>query len=48
MDYPAPRVKITDDGKLDLSDAYGVGIDPGTKSPSSLLTNSFLKMNRSS
>ena len=26
MDYPAPRVKITDDGKLDLSDAYGVGI----------------------
>lgn len=26
MDYPAPRVKITDDGSLDLSDAYGVGI----------------------
>ncbi|MFK7735405.1 MAG: zinc-dependent metalloprotease, partial [Pirellulaceae bacterium] len=25
MDYPAPRVKIVD-GKLDLSDAYGVGI----------------------
>ena len=26
MDYPAPLVKITDDGALDLSDAYGVGI----------------------
>ena len=26
MDYPAPLVKITDDGNLDLSDAYGVGI----------------------
>ncbi len=26
MDYPAPQVKITDSGKLDLSDAYGVGI----------------------
>ena len=26
MDYPAPRVKLTEDGKLDLSDAYGVGI----------------------
>jgi hypothetical protein len=26
MDYPAPRVKITDEGELDLSDAYGVGI----------------------
>ncbi|MFK7767920.1 MAG: zinc-dependent metalloprotease [Mariniblastus sp.] len=26
MDYPAPRVILTDDGKLDLSDAYGVGI----------------------
>ena len=25
MDYPAPRVKLTD-GKLDLTDAYGVGI----------------------
>ncbi|MEM7477228.1 MAG: zinc-dependent metalloprotease [Planctomycetota bacterium] len=25
MDYPAPRAKITD-GKIDLSDAYGVGI----------------------
>ena len=25
MDYPAPRTKITD-GKIDLSDAYGVGI----------------------
>jgi DNA-directed RNA polymerase subunit F len=25
MDYPAPRVKIVD-GRLDLSDAYGVGI----------------------
>jgi hypothetical protein len=25
MDYPAPRVKLTD-GKIDLSDAYGVGI----------------------
>jgi len=26
MDYPAPLVKITDEGGLDLSDAYGVGI----------------------
>ena len=26
MDYPAPRVKIKDDGTFDLSDAYGVGI----------------------
>ena len=26
MDYPAPRVKLTADGLLDLSDAYGVGI----------------------
>ncbi len=26
MDYPAPRVKINNDGKLDLSDAYGVGV----------------------
>ncbi|MDG1874511.1 MAG: zinc-dependent metalloprotease, partial [Mariniblastus sp.] len=26
MDYPAPRIKISDDGKLDMSDAYGVGI----------------------
>ncbi|WP_419320448.1 zinc-dependent metalloprotease [Caulobacter sp. ErkDOM-E] len=25
MDYPAPRVKVTD-GKIDLSDAYGVGV----------------------
>lgn len=26
MDYPAPRIKITDAGELDLSDAYAVGI----------------------
>ena len=26
MDYPAPRVKINDQGELDLSDAYAVGI----------------------
>ena len=26
MDYPAPVVKVTDDGRLDLSDAYAVGI----------------------
>ncbi|MCP4476626.1 MAG: DUF5117 domain-containing protein [Planctomycetaceae bacterium] len=26
MDYPAPRVKISDQGQLDLSDAYAVGI----------------------
>ena len=26
MDYPAPRVKITEDGELDLSDAYAVGM----------------------
>ncbi|HEX5380069.1 MAG TPA: zinc-dependent metalloprotease [Phenylobacterium sp.] len=25
MDYPAPRVKVTD-GRIDLSDAYGVGV----------------------
>ncbi|MBI1197612.1 MAG: DUF5117 domain-containing protein [Phenylobacterium sp.] len=25
MDYPAPRVKLTD-GKIDISDAYGVGV----------------------
>lgn len=28
MDYPAPRVRITADQTLDLSDAYGVGIGP--------------------
>ena len=26
MDYPAPLVRITDDGQLDLSDAYAVGM----------------------
>ncbi len=26
MDYPAPLVEITDDGELDLSRAYGVGV----------------------
>lgn len=26
MDYPAPRVQLREDGGLDLSDAYGVGI----------------------
>ncbi|MDB4380758.1 zinc-dependent metalloprotease [Mariniblastus sp.] len=26
MDYPAPRVNISDQGQLDLSDAYAVGI----------------------
>lgn len=26
MDYPAPRVKINDQGELDLSEAYAVGI----------------------
>lgn len=26
MDYPAPRVKLTDNNEIDLSDAYGVGI----------------------
>lgn len=26
MDYPAPRVKINENGNLDFSDAYGVGI----------------------
>ncbi len=26
MDYPAPRVKISEQGRLDLSDAYAVGI----------------------
>jgi hypothetical protein len=27
MDYPAPRVKLTN-GRIDLSDAYGVGVGP--------------------
>lgn len=26
MDYPFPLIRISDDGELDLSDAYGVGI----------------------
>lgn len=26
MDYPAPKVLIDEDGRLDLSDAYGVGV----------------------
>jgi hypothetical protein len=26
MEYPGPRIKLTADGKLDLSDAYAVGI----------------------
>ncbi len=26
MDYPAPRIGIADDGTLDFSDAYGVGV----------------------
>ncbi len=26
MDYPFPRIKLRDDGSIDLSDAYGVGI----------------------
>ena len=26
MDYPAPRIGIDEDGQLDLSDAYGVGV----------------------
>ena len=26
MDYPAPRVRLTGDGRIDLSDAYDVGI----------------------
>ncbi|MFH1943333.1 MAG: zinc-dependent metalloprotease [bacterium] len=26
MDYPHPRIKINDDGKLDLSDAYDTGV----------------------
>jgi hypothetical protein len=28
MDYPAPFVKITPDGKLDLSEAYSTGVGP--------------------
>ena len=31
MDYPAPNVTIDDDGAIDLSDAYGVGIGPYDK-----------------
>ncbi len=31
MDYPAPLVKITKEGELDLSDAYAVGIGPWDK-----------------
>jgi hypothetical protein len=26
MDYPAPRVKVGDNGQLDLRDAYGIGV----------------------
>lgn len=26
MDYPAPRIKVGEDGSFDLSDAYGVGV----------------------
>jgi hypothetical protein len=26
MDYPFPHIKIDADGKIDLSDAYAVGI----------------------
>jgi len=26
MDYPPPRVRVAEDGSLDLSDAYGVGV----------------------
>lgn len=26
MEYPGPRIKVTPEGKIDLSDAYGVGI----------------------
>ena len=26
MDYPAPRIRVTEDNQLDFSDAYGVGI----------------------
>ncbi|MEO1526829.1 MAG: zinc-dependent metalloprotease, partial [Planctomycetota bacterium] len=26
MDYPAPRIQVTDDNRLDFSDAYGVGV----------------------
>jgi hypothetical protein len=26
MDYPAPLIKVTDNGALDFSDAYGVGV----------------------
>jgi hypothetical protein len=28
MDYPAPLVKIDDNGELDFSEAYGVGVGP--------------------
>ncbi|MCC9600714.1 zinc-dependent metalloprotease [Stieleria sp. JC731] len=26
MDYPAPRIQVTEDGELDFSQAYGVGV----------------------
>lgn len=28
MDYPAPRVRVSDAGELDLQDAYSVGVGP--------------------
>ncbi len=28
MDYPAPLVRLADDGSLDVSDAYGAGVGP--------------------
>lgn len=31
MDYPVPLIHFADDGSLDLSDAYGVGIGPWDK-----------------
>ncbi|MEZ6015197.1 MAG: zinc-dependent metalloprotease [Planctomycetota bacterium] len=37
MDYPAPRVRAREDGGLDLSDAYGIGIGAWDKYAIALL-----------
>jgi len=41
MDYPAPKITITDDGRLDLSDAYAVGIGAWDKAAVRYLYSQF-------
>lgn len=43
MDYPAPRVRFANDGSLDLSDAYGVGIGEWDKVAVKFAYQEFLK-----